>query len=145
MKIDHINIVVKDLEKAKEFFLDLGFIITKPQDTLEGKWLETLSGLQNVKAEYVALGFPNRETNLELMQFYTPIGNTEPNISRLNQIGMRHLAREVEHIEEHVKKLKAKGFIFFSEIQVYKGQKKLCYFQGPEGIILELAEYGKFV
>ncbi len=28
-KIDHINIVVRDLEAAKNFFLNLGFVILK--------------------------------------------------------------------------------------------------------------------
>ena len=40
MKIDHINIVVTNLEEAEEFFVDLGFV-PKKQASLEGEWIET--------------------------------------------------------------------------------------------------------
>jgi hypothetical protein len=36
-----------------------------------------------------------------------------------------------------------KGRKPFSEIQDFEGQYKLCYVDGPEGIILELAEQSK--
>lgn len=39
--IDHINIVVRDLEKAKQFFFDLGFIVLK-EGKLEGEWIDKI-------------------------------------------------------------------------------------------------------
>ncbi len=51
------------------------------------------------------------------------------------------MAIEVGNIEKVVSDLKKKGTIFFSDIQVYNVTKKLCYFLGPEDIIIELAEY----
>lgn len=140
MKIDHINIVVRDLEKAKEFFLSLGFSVIK-QANLEGKWIDKLVGLDNVKAEYIALNFPNRETNLELIKYYSPQGDADDKISLPNQIGLRHLAMEVENIEEYFEKLKGMNVKFISEVIDNGMGKKLCYFLGPEGIILELAQY----
>ena len=49
-KIDHINIVVSDLEAAKEFFLDLGFTVVK-REMLEGEWLDKVVNLPSAKAE----------------------------------------------------------------------------------------------
>ena len=139
-KIDHIGLVVSDLEAAKDFFLVLGFTIVKRQ-LLEGEWLNKVVNLSDAKGEYIALTIPDTQTNLELLKFYTPEGNRDSHISMSNQIGFRHIALEVKNIESVVVDLKKQGITFFSEIQTFNHQKKLCYFLGPEGIILELAEY----
>jgi catechol 2,3-dioxygenase-like lactoylglutathione lyase family enzyme len=142
-KIDHINVVVKDLEKAKRFFLDLGFFL-QHEGVLEGEWIDRLMGMRNVKAEYAALTLSGGETNLELLHFICPDNLTTWDNYVPNKTGYRHLAFEVENIEAFVTELKAKDVKFMSEIQEYKpSKKKLCYFYGPEGIMLELAEYEK--
>jgi len=142
-KIDHINIVVKDLEKAKQFFFDLGFICKADHaELLEGHWVDQLTGLKKVKAFYYALTLPGSQTSLELLMYVNPEGISDPLISNPNHIGFRHMAFEVEDIEVFVSQLKKKKVKFFSGIQEYKQTgKKLCYFYGPEGNILEAAEY----
>lgn len=142
MHIDHINICVKDLPAAKAFFLDLGFVVNK-EGALEGAWMDKVTGLHGVKAAYVAMGLPGHETNLELIEYASPIGSVDPAISKPNQIGFRHMAFAVEDIEKTMSNLKAKNVNFLSDIQKYGEKKKLCYLLGPEGIILELAEYAK--
>ncbi len=140
-KIDHINIVVSNLEETKNFFLNFGFIVQR-EGTLTGEWIDTLSRMKDVKGIFAALNLPGTETNLELLQFLNPVGSTDPKINSLNQVGYRHVAFAVEDIEKVVADLGSKGIKFFSGIQEYKeSNKKLCYFEGPEGIILELAEY----
>lgn len=138
--IDHINIVVRDLEKAKQFFFDLGFIVLK-EGKLEGEWIDKIVKLSQVKAEYIAMALPDAQTNLELIKYYFPEGEKDEKLSIPNQVGFRHMAIEVKGIEKLVSELKKKGIEFFSEIQTYNVKKKLCYFLGPEGIIIELAEY----
>ena len=139
-KIDHINIVVRDLEEAKNFSTNLGFVILK-EGELVGDWIDRIVNLSHVRAKYVALAIPNTQTNLELIKYYSPVGEKDPKMSIPNQIGFRHIALEVKDIEKVVSALKEKGVTFFSDIQVYNITKKLCYLFGPEGIIIELAEY----
>ena len=140
-KIDHINISVTDLESSKKFFIDLlGFKLEK-EGILEGEWIDNVVGLPKVRAKYVQLSLNEFGTNLELIQYYQPIGEKDPKISQANQIGFRHIAFEVKDIEEIYQKLKDAGVKFFSGLQVYNGKKKLCYFKGPDDVILELAEY----
>jgi catechol 2,3-dioxygenase-like lactoylglutathione lyase family enzyme len=143
-KIDHINIVVKDLEKAKLFFLDFGFVLNpKREGLLEGAAIEQVTGLKDIKAYYCTLSLPGAQTNLELIRYESPYDQDDPLIGKPNHVGIRHIAFEVDDIEQVIKKLKKKGVQFFSEIQEYKASnKKLCYFYGPEGIVLELAAYG---
>ena len=139
-KIDHINVVVRDLEAAKDFFLELGFIVLK-EGRLEGEWIDKIVNLANVSADYIALALPNTQTNIELIKYYSPEGERDSKLSLPNQIGLRHIAIEVKGIEKVVSDLKKREIQFFSDIESYNSAKKLCYFLGPEGIIVELAEY----
>jgi catechol 2,3-dioxygenase-like lactoylglutathione lyase family enzyme len=139
-KIDHINVVVRDLEAAKDFFLELGFIVLK-EGRLEGQWIDKIVNLANVSADYIALALPNTQTNIELIKYYSPEGERDSKLSLPNQIGLRHIAIEVKGIEKVVSDLKKREIQFFSDIERYSNAKKLCYFLGPEGIIVELAEY----
>ena len=139
-KIDHINVVVRDLEAAKDFFLELGFIVLK-EGRLEGEWIDKIVNLANVSADYIALALPNTQTNIELIKYYSPEGERDSKLSLPNQISFRHIAIEVKGIEKVVSDLKKREIQFFSDMESYNNAKKLCYFLGPEGIIVELAEY----
>jgi catechol 2,3-dioxygenase-like lactoylglutathione lyase family enzyme len=142
-KIDHINIVVKNIEKAKKFFVSLGFTV-QDESVLEGEWIDKLTQLKRVTAEYVGLHLEGSGTNIELLKFTNPESLSTWDNDALNKTGFRHLAFEVERIEDVVKKLKKQGIEFVSSIQTYKETgKKLCYLRGPEGIVLELAQYKK--
>ena len=139
--LDHVNIVVCNLETTKKFFLDLGFVLIK-QGELEGEWISSIVQLENVKAVYAQLSLKESGTNIELIQYYCPISLPNRKKEFANQIGIRHLAFEVDDIDEEVKKLKEKGIKFFSKIEIYpKTEKKLVYFYGPDGIIIEMAQY----
>jgi catechol 2,3-dioxygenase-like lactoylglutathione lyase family enzyme len=142
VRIDHINIVVTNLEEAEEYFVNLGFV-PKKGSTLEGEWLEKMTGLGQAKAEYLGLELPGQDVKIELLQYLNPVGKKEEDISKPNSIGFRHLAFEVTNIEEIYKKLKNKNVTFLSDVIDNQMGKKLCYFLGPDGIILELAEYQK--
>lgn len=141
-QLDHVNLVVTDLDKAQEFFSLLGFV-PKASGELSGDWIAKIVALRDVKAKYVALCLPGCSVNVELIQYYSPAGDIDPNISQANQIGLRHLAFEVTDIEQVVDKLRANGVEFLSEVQVYPATgKSLVYFYGPDGVLFEFAQYG---
>ena len=142
--IDHMNISVTKLEEAKQFFTEiLGFKVLN-ESNLEGEWIDKVVGLKNIKATYVQLGIPNAHTKLELIKYYKPEGEVDNKISQANQIGLRHLAFTVKNIKSIYEKVINNSIKVLSEIQIYNKQKKLFYFIGPEGVILECAEYGEF-
>lgn len=140
-KIDHINIVVSNLERTKDFFRQLGFSVVH-EDNLEGDWIASIVNLKEVKASYAQLSLRDLGTNIELIKFDRPVTSGIHSKSIPNQIGIRHIAFEVENIEEIVSSMKEEGVEFFGDIQIYpETGKKLVYFYGPDGIILELAQY----
>ena len=143
-RIDHINIVVSDIEAAKDFFAKLGLVVAAER-SLSGDWIDATVGLKNVSARFAALQIPNTETVIELLAYDNPVGASDPLLGNPNQIGYRHIAFCVDDIDAWYAKLQQLGIHCFSEVQEvpnYRG-KKIVYFTGPEGIILELAEYPK--
>jgi catechol 2,3-dioxygenase-like lactoylglutathione lyase family enzyme len=135
--MDHVGVIVNDLAAVKEFFLDFGLV---EQAEWEGKWIDQVVGLNDVKITCVGLKTPDGQAWIELIKFY-PLSDEKDNQQPLaNTHGIWHIAFAVEDIEAIVAKLKKKGKEIFSEIHNYEDSYKLCFVRGPEGIILELAE-----
>lgn len=138
--LDHLNIVVTDLPAAQAFFRLLGFHegIAAELDT---RFLECLTGICGAKGRFAAMHHPGSNVAIELLQFEQGSG-ADPDLGRADRIGLRHLAFAVADIEAVVAELAANGVEFLSPIQTWeKTGKKLVYFRGPDGILLELAEY----
>jgi catechol 2,3-dioxygenase-like lactoylglutathione lyase family enzyme len=138
-RLDHVGIIVQDLDSAKEFFLDLGLTV-QGEMGLESELLDAVTGLKSAKTEVVMMQTPDGEATLELAKFVRPADDQGIQRPSANTLGIRHICFAVEDIEAIVAKLKKKGVEMFSEIQNYENIYKLCYFRGPEGIVLELAE-----
>jgi catechol 2,3-dioxygenase-like lactoylglutathione lyase family enzyme len=139
LHVDHIGIVVNDLEAAKTFFVDLGFALAG-QTSVEGEWVGRVIGLKDVRSDIAMLKAPDGQVNIELSKIHQPAdpGGIRP--AAANTLGIRHIAFQVEDLEGVVNALKQKNIKLVGEIQTYQDSWKLCYVRGPEGIILELAE-----
>jgi catechol 2,3-dioxygenase-like lactoylglutathione lyase family enzyme len=138
-RIDHMSVVVNDLAAAKEFFLDFGFTVQGEAEE-QSELLDKVTGIKNSKSQIVFLQAPNGQINLELSKFLSPAGKSAVQENFIYSHGMRHLAFVVENIEDIVAKLKQKRYEVFVDTYNYENAYKLCYFRGPEGIIIELAE-----
>ena len=141
VQLDHINIVVSNLQQARDFFLAFG-CFEQDRAHLHGAWISTIVGLEAVDAEYLALSFPGSALTIELIEYHQPQSPAETNLHQANRLGFRHLAVAVQDIEGEVARLAERGIHCRSSIQTFsKSGKKLVYFLGPDGILLELAEY----
>lgn len=137
--VDHVGIVVQDLEAAKEFFVDLGFTVMAEMP-IQGEWVERIIGLSGVSEDLAMLQAPDGQLNLELVKFHQPTDPEGIRPGAANTLGLRHLAFQVENVDELVENLKQKGHELVGEVQTYEHMWRLCYVRGPEGIIIELAE-----
>ena len=140
-KLEHVGVVVDDLEAATEFFLDMG--LEREGDgamTVEGAWVDNIVGLTGVRAEVVMVQTPDGTGKLELTKFHTPADDQGPQPPAANRLGLRHILFVVEDLPAIVEKLRARGFGLVGRVQDYEGFFRLCYVRGPEGIIVELAE-----
>jgi catechol 2,3-dioxygenase-like lactoylglutathione lyase family enzyme len=138
--MDHLNIVVSDLDAAREFFAVLGFTEGIGSE-LDAVFLERLTGIKEARGRFIALHHAGSNVSIELLKFEAG-SVSEENIGRADRVGFRHLAFAVADIEAEVRRLREHGIRFISDIQIWeKTGKKLVYFHGPDGILLELAEY----
>ena len=146
--IDHVNIVVCDLETSARFYervfgLERGF-----SALLEGEWIAQVTGLPHVRARCLFLAAPDGETRIELLQYEMPPGEMLPANSLPNTRGLRHLALTCDGLDALLGRLQELGVTPLSPpVEVpFKvgnlGRKRLCYFHDPDGTLLEAAAYG---
>jgi catechol 2,3-dioxygenase-like lactoylglutathione lyase family enzyme len=139
-RIDHLNIVVSDLEQASGFFRLLDFEEGLGAE-LDSGFLEALTGIAGTRGRFVTLRHPGSNVAIELLQFDRDAG-ADPQLGRADRIGLRHLAFAVTDIDAVIAAMAENGVTFLSPVQTWqKTGKRLVYCYGPDGILLELAEY----
>jgi len=164
-QIDHVNLVVHDLDLMVRFYCEVLGLEQAKQVLIEGEWIDRTVGLSGVRADVVYLhppppelppelslaGSPLSSTRLELIRYHAPIAERPGGIDQPNCPGLRHLAFAVDDIDAAVQRLRDAGVTPVSDVQMvpssqvkYEGsaRKRLVYFRDPEGNVLELCWYG---
>jgi len=138
--MDNVLIVVDDLEAAKAFFVELGMEL-EGETHVEGRWVDRVVGLENVRAEIATMRTPDGHGRVELSKFHTPAPvRTEPKDAPANALGIRRIMFAVDDLEDVLARLRAHGAQLVGEIAQYENKYRLCFIRGPEGIIVGLAE-----
>jgi catechol 2,3-dioxygenase-like lactoylglutathione lyase family enzyme len=139
-RMDNVLIVVDDLEAAKAFFFELGMEL-EGQTQVEGRWVDQVVGLDNVRSEIALLRTPDGHGRVELSKFHSPAAiRVEPKNAPVNTLGIRRIMFAVDDIEDVVARLRAHGAELVGEVAQYEDMYRLCFVRGPEGIIVALAE-----
>lgn len=140
LRMDNVLIVVDDLAAVKAFFLELGFEV-EGETIVEGRSVDLLIGLQNVRATLVFLRSPDGQGRIELDKFHTPEAiRTGPAKAPVNELGIRRLMLAVDDIDELVARLITHGNELVGEVVQYEDIHRLAYVRGPEGIIVGLSQ-----
>ncbi|MEV0051976.1 VOC family protein [Saccharopolyspora shandongensis] len=138
-RMDHVGIVVDDLKAAAAFFAELGMELVG-EAPVEGRWVDRIVGLDDVRVEVAFMRTPDGHGQIELTKFHTPVATAaEPN-APANTLGMRRIMFAVEDIEDVLARLQAHGAELAGELDQYKDSHRLCYVRGPAGIIIALSE-----
>jgi catechol 2,3-dioxygenase-like lactoylglutathione lyase family enzyme len=139
-RMDHVGVVVDDLEAAVAFFVELGM---EREGTgvgsVDGRWVDQVVGLEGVRVDIAFVRTPDGMSRLELTKFHAPdaveAGSTAP-----NTLGLRRLMFAVDDIDEVVARMLAHGAELIGEVAQYEDVYRLCYLRGPGGSIVALAE-----
>jgi len=137
---DHVTVVVRDVEKAKEFFGLLGFQEDKSV-VITGKTFSRYMGVEGIKAEHVTLVLRDASprTEVQLLKYRHPDPTPDPHITDLAKLGFNHVCFAVKDLDAEIKKLTAHGVPLRNAVMDFH-DRSLIFVTGPEGITIELAE-----
>jgi catechol 2,3-dioxygenase-like lactoylglutathione lyase family enzyme len=136
--LDHVSIVVDDLDAAKAFFVELGMEL-EGEMPIEGEWVDRVNALDNVRVEIAMMRTPDGHGKVELTRFHNPpVPPAAPEPP--NRFGLRSIMFEVDDVDETVARLRGRGAELVGEIVDYEEVYRLCYMRGPAGVIVALAQ-----
>jgi catechol 2,3-dioxygenase-like lactoylglutathione lyase family enzyme len=139
-RMDNVLIVVEDLEAAKAFFGALGMEL-EGETQVEGRWADSVVGLDGVRADIAMLRTPDGHGRVELTRFHTPPAvRAEPENAPANALGLRRIMFTVDDLDDVVVRLRTHGAELLRDVAQYEDVYRLCFMRGPEGIIIGLAE-----
>ena len=147
IRLDHVNIVVSDLERSLRFYELLG-LRRGFEVHLEGDWIDEVTGLKGARARCVFLEGADGSARVELLQYESPKGESLKANSLPQTQGLRHVAFTTDDLDGMVARLREAGVRLVSDPVTVPfavgsmGRKRLCYFHDPDGTLLEAAAYG---
>ena len=128
-RLDHVAVLVPDLQKALEFWQDqLGLALDH---------VETISSMQ-VKIAFLPLG----ESEIELVQPTSADSGLAKYLEKRGP-GLHHICIEVEDIQEKLEELRGKGVRLIDQAPVMMEDGRQLAFihpKGTGGVLLELYE-----
>jgi catechol 2,3-dioxygenase-like lactoylglutathione lyase family enzyme len=139
-RLDHVSVVVDDLEGAIAFFVELGMEL-EGKAPIEGLSVDRVNALDGIRVDIAMMRTPDGHGRLELTKFHSPRAvRAEPEHAAPNTLGLRSIMFAVDDIDSAVAGLRAHGAELVGEVAQYEDSYRLCYVRGPEGIIVALAE-----
>ncbi len=139
-RMDNVLIVVEDIDAVISFFVELGMEL-EGKGPAEGRWVERIIAIDDVRQEVAMLRTPDGHGKIELAMFHTPKAiRSEPKDAPANTLGIRRVMFAVDDIDDVVARLRAHGAELVGEVVPYEDLFRLCYVRGPEGIVVGLAE-----
>ncbi|MEU8220546.1 VOC family protein [Micromonospora taraxaci] len=139
-RMDNVLIVVEDLDAVIAFFVELGMEV-EGRGPVEGRWVERVIAVDDVRQEVAILRTPDGHGKVELAMFHTPKAiSAEPRGAPANTLGIRRIMFAVDDVEDTIARLRGHGAELVGEVERYEDIFLLCYVRGPEGIVVGLAE-----
>lgn len=145
-RLDHLNIVVADMAASVRFYRGLFGLEPVLDGLLSGPWFEAVTALPGAVADCVILA--GAGLRIELLRYRQPPGEAAPATARLATEGLRHFAVRVADIDDALSRARALGFAQGVEpvqvpFDILPAGKRMAYLRDPDGVVVELAEYGR--
>ncbi|MEU6143418.1 VOC family protein [Streptomyces sp. NPDC047081] len=139
-RMDNVLIVVDDLDAVIAFFVELGMEL-EGSGPVEGRWVERIIGLDDVRQDVAMLRVPDAPGRIELVRFHQPKAvQPEPKNAPANTLGIRRIMFAVDDIEDVITRLRTHGAELVGTVEQFENIYRLCYVRGPEDIVVGLAE-----
>ena len=140
---DHITISVRDVDAAVELLGHFGF--RRDHDaSIDGGAPAEYMGMPRMKADHVTLALRGAEPRFEIqLLHFTDDDGLDPGgavPSNMTRRGMNHLALRVDDLAAATAHLASVGIEPMND-ELDFVSRKLRFFEGPEGVTIELAEW----
>ena len=137
VRMDHVGVVVEDLDSAIAFFEAVGMELEGRGDA-EGPWVDATTGLEGVRCQIAMLRTPDGLHKVELSRFLSPPATGEP--GHANTLGLMNMMFLVDDLQATLHRLQPHGGQLVGEVANYQDVYLLCYVRGPAGAIVALAQ-----
>lgn len=114
LKLNHLHLKTRDPEKTVKFYVD------------------------NLGARVVSQN-PNGGYRLDLHGLTLNVTDFLQSQTREQKYGMEHIAIDTDELDLLVKKLEGQGIRILEQTTV-SGGRRVCFFEGPDGVQLEFIE-----
>ena len=140
IRMDHVSVVVRDLDAAVAFFVELGMEL-EGRAPIEGRSVDRLNALDGIRVDIAMMRVPGTSDGLELTRFHTPapIG-ADHAAAPPNALGLRSVMFAVDDLDDTLGRLRAHGAELVGTVERFENGYRLAYVRGPAGIIVALAE-----
>ncbi len=129
LKLDHIGIAVKSIDKTKKLYSDILGLLHAGSETVQEQKVTTAF-------------FPVGDTEIELLESTAPDGPIAKYLEKKGE-GVQHLAFRVDNIEAALEELKAKGIKLIDEKpRMGAGGAKIAFLhpKSTYGVLVEISE-----
>ena len=151
--IDHIAVMVSDLEKSLHFYRDLlGFDVLSPEEHIGGP-IDEMTGISGVHMREYRLrptggvnGYTRDEgpaqLTFDLIQWIKPSSPVQR--YDINHVPSSHICIGVQNLSSIYERLKAEGVEFVSPPVTFAGEGEwhVLFLYDPDGNLLEFNEVG---
>jgi catechol 2,3-dioxygenase-like lactoylglutathione lyase family enzyme len=139
LRMDNVGLVVEDLEEAIDFFTELGLTL-EGRAVVKGEWADAVTGLDGMRVEMAMMQTPDGHSRVELSRFLRPRVVSDHRTAPVNSLGYLRVMFTVDDLDETLRRLSARGASLVGSVARYENLYRLCYINGPEGILIGLAE-----
>ena len=137
--IRHAAIVVRDLERAADIYLSLGYVDSNSA-TEEGHFIDQVTGLKGAKLEWIKLKAPDGNL-IELLKYHSHSEDEEISKQKSYKLGSSHIAFTVDNINEMCKLIENAGGSIVNPPALSNDKKvKVSYCHDVEGVLMEIVE-----
>ena len=112
-RMDHVSIVVDDLEAAKAFFVDLGLEL-EGEAPIAGLSVDRVNGIDGIRVDIAMVRTPDGHGRLELTKFHSPTAVSAGPESAPNTLGLRSIMFAVDDDAHVVHSLNGHGGLLLS-------------------------------
>ncbi|UCB45547.1 MAG: VOC family protein [Spirochaetota bacterium] len=137
-ELNHVSVGVEDLEKSVKFYTEIMGMEIDYRAYHEGDKISKVVGVDNAVLDICVV--KKGPCCIELIEYKNKAMRYREH-KRQNEPGLIHISFFVTDVDEEYDKIQSLGYESFSPPMVTRENgPKICYFKGPDNVIIELYE-----